>query len=110
MTRGWAIRGLRVLPFLLLASYPWFTARQIAAWRSELSLWSYAASVSPYKPRVAHAYGLALLADGQKDAGLKQLQRAQRVAALPHVPAWDKQITQERVTANIRALRLATTR
>ena len=105
--RGGVNRYHLFWPLLLVTCFAVVTAHQIGVWRSNLTLWRHAMVVSPYKPRVAHNYGLALLEVGETDAAIAQLRAAATLAEAPHVPAWDRRITNRDVAANMRMLRAA---
>lgn len=102
------LRWRRWLPVPIVGWCVWQTAQQIPAWRSELTLWSHAARMAPFKPRVALNYAGALLGDGQMRAGMRQLARAQAVADLPHVPAVDRHLTRRTIAVNLRRFREVT--
>ena len=96
----------RIVGVVLLAGfYVWQTYQQIQTWENNPSLWSHAVTVSPYKPRVLQNYGLALLERGDTKGAIEQFRQAVKMADLPHVPAWDRRITNRDVTANLKALR-----
>lgn len=97
-------------PLLAVALCVWQTSQQIVVWRSNLTLWRHAAALSTQKPRVAHNYGLALLEAGETTAAIEQFRQAATLASAPHVPAWDRRITNRDVVANMLALRGALTR
>ena len=98
-------KGWRYIPLLLAAVYAWQTHQQIGIWRSNVTLWTHAVTISPYKPRVLQNYGLALLEQGDTKGAIEQFRHAVKMADLPHVPAWDRRITNRDVTANLKALR-----
>jgi hypothetical protein len=55
--------------------------REAAAWRSNLALWERAIQEAENLPRPALNHGLALLKDGQHEAGIAELVRAAQLAA-----------------------------
>ena len=92
-------------PLLVVALYAWQTAQQIPVWRSNVTLWTHAQAVAPQKPRVVQNYALALLEQGDTEGAMQQFRRAIDLAEAPHVPVWDRRITNQIVVANLRALR-----
>ena len=103
-------RSSLVWPLLVVALYAWQTAHQIRTWRSNLTLWQHAVTIVPQKPRVLHNYGLALLEAGEINAAVTRFRAAVTAAEAPHVPAWDRRITNRDVVANLKALRGALSR
>lgn len=97
--------GRLLWPLLLALFYAWQTHQQIGIWRSNVTLWTHAATIAPYKPRVLTNYGLALLQQGDTKGAVEQWRKAVQMADLPHVPPWDRRITNRDVAANMKALR-----
>lgn len=96
--------SLKVGVLIVLAWYAVVTRDQVHVWRSDLTLWEYAYQTSPTKPRVALNYGLALMLAGHQVGAAELYTRASRLAALPHVPAWDRHDVFGAVAANRRTL------
>ena len=99
-----------LIPALFLALCVVRTHGQIPVWRSNLTLWTHAATVAPLKPRVRHLEALAMLESGQIQAGVAGLQLALLVATQPHVPASDRAITQRDAWKNLAAVQQALAR
>jgi len=89
---------------LFLVWQVWLSVGQIATWRSNLTLWSHAARSAPLKPRVVQNFGLSLIGAGQVQAGVTQLYLAVDVAQRPHVPIWDRLITERLAGKNLQVL------
>ena len=89
----------------VLVLLTWQTARYVPVWRSDLSLWAYAVTQAPQKPRPALNYAASLLASGQAQRGAQWLQRAWTLTHQPHVRSWDRDITRRAVQRNALALR-----
>lgn len=89
---------------VLLTWYGWQTVQYLPAWRADVTLWTHAAQMAPMKPRVAVNYGLVLLAEGRIQAGLEAWRRAQQLAQQPHIPSYDKAMTEQRVETNIQRI------
>ncbi len=94
-----------VLLFILTATaYP--TRAYVEMWRSDLTIWQHAATVSPQKPRVLVNYGLALMRDGHLDEAQRVFLLAQTAAAQPWVPSWDRQDTIQATARNLTVIAL----
>lgn len=80
---------LSMVTFVALQA--WQTRQYVPVFRSDLTLWFYAAQHAPRKPRPWVNLGLALLREGRYDDAKRALRRAQVLALLPTTPAWDRE-------------------
>lgn len=78
-------------------------------WQSDLTLWAHAVEEASWKPRPALNYAGALLIAGETQRGVEMLVRARRLADLPHVPPWDRALTQQLTMENLIAIARAGT-
>lgn len=98
--RRWIILVLGGVALLLAVR----THLYVRAWHSELTLWGHAVQMAPYKPRPWLNYGTALLLAGRRSEAIAAWERSIRVAALPHVPPWDRQAARQLAGQNLRML------
>lgn len=92
---------LLLLIALLLAGR---TRQQAAVWRSEPALWTQAVRQAPFKPRPWINLGAAYVGAGRIADAKRAFLQAQRVAALPHVPFWDRATAVLLTTPNLRTV------
>ena len=82
----------RCLVFILvLAGHVAATRSYARVWVDSIALWSHAARVAPYKPRIRYNLGRALTLAGQPAEGSAQFGMAWILAKdFPSVPEWDR--------------------
>lgn len=75
-----------------------------AVWRSEPTLWAYAVTRAPEKPRTLNNYGVALVTQGRLDEARQFFERAHRASHAAHLPPWDNVEGELRSRENLIAL------
>lgn len=106
MVLRWDVIGVALLAVVLSAK----TAVYAREWRSNLSLWCYAAEITPRKPRpwincgaaIAQSikFPIRLKAEMARDVWLE----AREIAKSPHVPVWDRVAADRLVERNLTML------
>ena len=89
----------------LIGAYTILTWRALPPWTSNLTLWAEAVERAPFKPRPRLNYAGALLEAGQMTEGVRQMDLAETLLAIPSVPEWDRQDAYAAITT-LRGLQL----
>lgn len=92
---------------LWCALLAWRTHALVPVYHSELTLWEYAVTQAPLKPRPWINYGTALLAANQIDHAKRAWRIAADVSQQPWVPQWDRNAAMTIAVHNLDELELA---
>lgn len=82
-----ALVGLLLIVVITMAAS---TRQYVAVWRSEPTLWAYAARLAPEKPRVLNNYAVTLAAQGRLQEARAWFERAHAAGHAAHLPKWDR--------------------
>lgn len=74
-------------------------------WVSDPTLWAYAVTKAPEKPRVLNNHAVMLVAQGRLEEARVWLERAHAAGHAAHLPAWDHVEGELRARENLVALR-----
>lgn len=81
------------------------TSTYAPVWRSNDTLWAYAVTKAPEKPRVLNNYAVTLVTQGRLNEAGVWFERAHTAGRAPHLPAWDNVEGELRARENLLALR-----
>ena len=82
----------------------WQTHVYAHIWQSDLALWAHAVRMAPTKPRPMVNLGVSLASVGLLEPAQAAFKQAAQLAEAPHVPWYDREMTQGAVTRNLARL------
>ena len=81
------------------------THRYASAWTSDPTLWAYAVTRAPEKPRVLNNHAVMLASQGRLEEARVWFERAHRAGHSPDLPLWDNVEGELRARENLIALK-----
>lgn len=81
--------GLAVVLVVVAWAMASATRQYAAVWQTEATLWAYAVTRAPEKPRPLNNYAVTLAAAGHLTEARVWFERAHRAGQAAHLPPWD---------------------
>lgn len=96
--------GLVLILVLVFLALTMATRQYAPIWRSEFTVWAYAVTRAPDKPRPLNNYGVVLAAAGRLEEARVWFERAHRAGHATDLPPWDRVEGELRARENLIAV------